>query len=77
MEESNVPYGLYKYIGIDWIQYFPKSRYNINTTKSTGMPERQPKMEIGMKTLLKDHFNLGIKCSHFYILKKKVLNFNM
>lgn len=76
MEESNVPYGLYKYTGIDWIQYFPKSRYNINTTKSTGMPERQPKMETGMKTLLKDHFNLGIKCSHLYIYKK-VLNFNM
>lgn len=75
MEESNVPYGLCKYTGIDWIQYFPKSRYNINTTKSTGMPERQPKMETGMKTLLKDHFNLEIKCSHLYIYKKKSVKF--
>lgn len=75
MEESNVPSGLYKYIGIDGIQYFPKSRYNINTTESTGMPERQPKMETGMKTLLKDHFNLGIKCSHLYIYIKKSVKF--
>lgn len=30
MEESNVPYGLYKYTGIEWMQYFAKSRYNIN-----------------------------------------------
>lgn len=42
-EKSNVPYGQCKYTGIDGI-HFSKSRYNINTNKSTSMPER-PKMK--------------------------------
>jgi len=62
MEESNVPCGPYKYTGTDWIQYFSKSRYDINTNNSTGMPERQPKMETGMKTLF--FFFKSNLCAH-------------
>lgn len=43
-EKSNVPYGQCKYTGIDGI-HFSKSRYNINTNKSTSMPERPSKMK--------------------------------
>lgn len=58
MVESHVPYGLHKYIDVDWVQCFSKSTYNMNTKNSTGMPERQSKKknETGVKTLFKRPF---------------------
>lgn len=45
----NVPYGLYKYTGTDWIKYFSKSRDNININNCTVVSERQTKMETDRK----------------------------
>lgn len=50
MEESNVPYGLYKYTGIERMQYFAKSRYNIN--KQYRNVRRQKKLETDRKIFL-------------------------
>lgn len=75
MDESNVPCGLHKYIGTDWIQHFPKSMYNININNSTGMPERQ-KWKLIMKIFFKDPFNLAVKCGHFCSKKYTILTLN-
>lgn len=42
MEESNVPYRLYKQIGTDRIKYFSK-KVQYNTNNSTGMSEKTSK----------------------------------
>lgn len=69
-----MPYGLYKYIGTDWIQYFSKTKYNINTGNSIGVPERQTKKRKMIWICFKDYFNVAVKYDH--LCPKSVFNFD-